>query len=109
MTRYVVLCLLLLIACGTPDRKTGTSDLPPAAQSPGRPPVGSPPGSPLRSPVSFAKGFTIDYFDRYKLVKILNRSAASTDTLDFLLLPAGVAVPPGHGHAQVIRIPVQSM
>ncbi len=49
------------------------------------------------------------YFDRYKEVKILNHSAGSADTLDYLLLPAGVAVPAGHAHAQVIRIPVQSM
>ena len=36
-------------------------------------------------------------------------TAGVTDTLDYLLLPAGVAIPEGHPHAQVIRIPVQSM
>src|ERR1700722_16896303 len=59
--------------------------------------------------VKFAQGFTIDYFDHYKEVKILNHSGGSVDTLDYLLLPAGVAVPAGHARAQVIRIPVQSM
>jgi iron complex transport system substrate-binding protein len=62
-----------------------------------------------KSRVVYAKGFTIDYFDAYKEVKIFSHSAASTDTLDFLLLPAEAAVPAGHPHAHVIRIPVQSM
>jgi|HubBroStandDraft_1064217.scaffolds.fasta_scaffold58062_2 iron complex transport system substrate-binding protein len=65
--------------------------------------------STAKSRVIYAQGFTIDYFDGYKEVKIFNHSAASTDTLDFLLLPAGAAVPAGHPHAHLIRIPVQSM
>jgi iron complex transport system substrate-binding protein len=73
--------------------------------------------SSAKSRINYAKGFTIDYFDGYKEVKILSHGAGAgagtgagaADTLDFLLLPAGVAIPPGHGHAQVIRIPVQSM
>ena len=54
-------------------------------------------------------GFYHRLFDRYKEVKILNHSTGSADTLDYLLLPAGVAIPAGHARAQVIRIPVQSM
>jgi iron complex transport system substrate-binding protein len=65
--------------------------------------------SSAKSRVRYAQGFTIDYFHNYKEVKILNHSGASTDTLDFLLLPAGAATPAGHPHSQVIRIPVQSM
>jgi iron complex transport system substrate-binding protein len=121
MSRYAPLCpplcLLLLIACGRVDHKAGTADSARAALSTAgspagssvRSPVGPPFKPPLISPVRYARGFTIEHFDRYKEVKILNHSAASTDTLDFLLLPAGVAVPPGHGQAQVIRVPVQSM
>jgi iron complex transport system substrate-binding protein len=62
-----------------------------------------------KSRVVYAQGFTIGYFDGYKEVKIFNHSAASADTLDYLLLPAGAAVPAGHPHAHVIRIPVQSI
>ncbi len=125
MSRYASLCLpiclLLLIACGSTDHKAGTADSARTALSSAGSPAGSsvkstagsPAGSsvksPLISPVRYSRGFTIEHFDRYKEVKILNHSAASTDTLDFLLLPAGVAIPPGHGHAQVIRVPVQSM
>src|SRR5580692_10824163 len=97
MVRYAPICLLLLISCGRTDQKTTVAKAPPA------------PASVARSRIHYARGFTIDYTDQYKEVKILNRSAGSADTLDFLLLRAGAAVPPGHAHAQVIRIPVQSM
>ena len=113
MSRYASLCLpicvLLLIACGRADHKAGTADSARTALSTAGSPAGSSVKSPLISPVRYARGFTIEHFDRYKEVKILNHSAASTDTLDFLLLPAGVAVPPGHGQAHVIRVPIQSM
>jgi iron complex transport system substrate-binding protein len=97
MTRYACLCLLLLLSCGRSDKK------------PASPGTTSTTVSPARTQIKYAQGFTIDYFDGYKEVKILNHSAASADTLDYLLLPAGAAVPEGHAHAQVIRIPVQSM
>ncbi len=51
--------------------------------------------SSAKSRVKFAQGFTIDYFDQYKEVKILNHSAGSVDTLDYHLLPRQeCAVPP---------------
>jgi iron complex transport system substrate-binding protein len=97
MIRSASLCLLLLISCARADKKTAAPD------------AASTAASPVQSRINYAHGFTIDYFDRYKEVKIQNHSAGSADTLDYLLLPAGIAVPPGHAHAQVIRIPVQSM
>jgi iron complex transport system substrate-binding protein len=99
MVRYMhaPLCLIFLFSCGRTDRRTAESGAAPAA------------ASPAKSRIRYARNFTIDYFDRYKEVKILNHAAASPDTLDFLLLPAGVPVPEGHAQAQVIRIPVQSM
>lgn len=62
--------------------------------------------SSAKSSIQYAKKLIIDYFDRYKEVKIVRGAA---DTLYYLLLPAGVTVPPGLPYAQVIRIPVQSM
>jgi len=102
MTRYAYLYLLLLLILAALSCRQGTNDKIPATPAENRP-------SPARSRINYAQGFTIDYFDRYKEVKILNHAAGSIDTLDFLLLPAGIPVPAGHGHAQVIRIPVKSM
>jgi iron complex transport system substrate-binding protein len=65
--------------------------------------------SAARSVVKYAHGFSIDYYDHYKEVRILNRTGGKMDTLDYLLLPDGVSVPPGHAHAQVINIPVKSL
>jgi iron complex transport system substrate-binding protein len=96
MTRYASLCLLLLLSCGRTDRKAA-----PAAAATA--------GSRAGTRINYAHGFTIGYFDQYKEVKIFNPSSGGVDTLDYLLLPAGVAVPAGHPHAQVIHIPIQSM
>jgi iron complex transport system substrate-binding protein len=65
--------------------------------------------SAARSLVKYAHGFTIAYYDHYKEVKIINRTGGTMDTLDYLLLPESVPVPPDHAHAQVIRIPVKSL
>ncbi len=84
MVRYMhaPLCLIFLFSCGRTDRRTAEPGAAPAAAIPGQVPDHA-----------YARNFTIDYFDRYKEVKILNHSAASPDTLDFLLLPAWVPVP----------------
>lgn len=94
---FLFTLILLALSC---RQKANDNSSPAAAET--RP-------SSAKSAVQYAHGFTIEYFDRYKEVKILNRSAGSIDTLDYLLLPAGAPVPAGHAHAQVIRIPVQSM
>jgi iron complex transport system substrate-binding protein len=94
--------ILLILTLAVLSCRQGSADKTPPKAGENRP-------SSTTSRVKFAQGFTIDYFDQYKEVKILNHSAGSADTLDYLLLPAGIAVPAGHPHAQVIRIPVQSM
>jgi iron complex transport system substrate-binding protein len=65
---------------------------------------------PLRKAnVKYAKGFSIDYYDHFKLVRILNREPAVTDTLFYLLVERNYPVPTGFPGAQVIHIPVQSI
>ncbi|HXB32252.1 MAG TPA: hypothetical protein VNV35_02470, partial [Puia sp.] len=111
MVRYMhaPLCLILLFSCGRSDRRIAEPGAAPAAAPASESAPAPAAATPAKSRIRYARNFTIDYFDRYKEVKILNHSAASPDTLDFLLLPAGVPVPEGHAQAQVIRIPVQSM
>lgn len=65
--------------------------------------------SQAKSVIKYARGLIIDYYDRYKEIKILNRAGDKMDTLDYLLLREGASVPPGHSHAQVITIPVKSL
>jgi iron complex transport system substrate-binding protein len=65
---------------------------------------------PLRKAnLKYAKGFSIDYYDHFKLVRILNRGSAATDTLFYLLVERDYPVPTNFPGAQIIHIPVQSI
>jgi len=94
----VVACSTLLIACGQGATTPGE----PAGHSGGD-------SSSAKTIVKYARGFTIDYYDHYKLVHILNHTGDVIDTLEYILAPKGVPPPPGHPKAEVIRIPVQTM
>jgi iron complex transport system substrate-binding protein len=59
--------------------------------------------------VKYAKGFTIDYFSHYKIIKITATSEQAADTTTYLLLERGMARPAGFPNAQLIEIPVRNM
>lgn len=81
----------------------------PAKQTPPGAPVYSGPPATGKTAVRYSKGFTITYFDKYKLVRILNHSTGAGDTLTYLLVQRGTPAPTGYPGAQVINIPVQKM
>jgi len=62
-----------------------------------------------RATIQYAHGFTIDYYDGYKRVRVLDREGGKTDTLEYLLVQRGHPVPAGYPRAQVIPIPVSSI
>lgn len=59
--------------------------------------------------IRHAKGFTIDYYDHYKVVKILSPFEKSTDTMSYVLLQRGTPRPKEFAENQVIEIPVRSL
>jgi len=59
--------------------------------------------------IRYAKGFSIDYHDHYKVLHLLNRTGDKTDTLHYLLLPEGAVIPSGYPGTPVIRTPVKSL
>jgi iron complex transport system substrate-binding protein len=63
----------------------------------------------VRTAIKYAHGFTIDYYDGYKLVHILDHSSGRMDTLEYILVQKGYSVPAGHPKAQVINIPIRTM
>jgi iron complex transport system substrate-binding protein len=63
----------------------------------------------VRTTIKYARGFTIDYYDGYKLVRVLDREGGKTDTLEYLLVQRGRPTPAGYPDAQVIPIPVTSI
>ena len=59
--------------------------------------------------IKHAKGFTIDYFDHYKVVKIISPFEKTADTTKYLLLERGATKPSGYSKSQVIEIPIRSI
>ena len=62
-----------------------------------------------KTTIQYSKGFTIDYYEHYKLVKIINRFSDKSDTLQYLLVQRGTPAPDNHPGAMVIQVPVQKM
>jgi iron complex transport system substrate-binding protein len=59
--------------------------------------------------IQYSKGFTIEYFENYKVVNIVNNFSDKSDTIHYLLVQRGTRVPTNHPGAIVIQIPVQKI
>jgi len=59
--------------------------------------------------IKYAKGFSIDYYDTYKLVNIYSGTGSHADTTQYVLLPRGGRAPEGYKKAQLIEIPVRGL
>lgn len=59
--------------------------------------------------VTHAKGFTINYYGNFKVVKILSPFEKSIDTMTYVLVQRGTPKPKGYTDSQVIEIPVRSL
>lgn len=64
---------------------------------------------PPLSVIHYAKNFSLEYFPRFKVVNILNRTGAHTDTLKYLLIARDIPVPPGYEQMKKITIPLTSL
>ena len=58
-------------------------------------------------PLSYARGFRIDYYDGYREVSVVNQMAGHADTLHFLLVDSGIAAPADRPGIPVITTPVR--
>lgn len=59
--------------------------------------------------IRYAQGFSIDYYDTYKLVSIYTGAGKSRDTVQYVLLAKGTKAPEGYAKAQLITIPVKNL
>jgi len=59
--------------------------------------------------IRHAKGFTITYYKNFKQVNIFTRTATATDTVQYLLIKRGGAIPDGFPDAHIIETPVKSL
>jgi iron complex transport system substrate-binding protein len=60
-----------------------------------------------RTVIKYARGFRIDYYDRYRDVSIVHLNNGKTDTLHYLLVEHGVEPPAGRPGIPVITTPVK--
>ncbi|THU38116.1 ABC transporter substrate-binding protein [Niastella caeni] len=95
-----IYCIVVLLAGFTACKQAAKS-------SPGT--VADKHAAAAKTTIQYSKGFTIEYFENYKLVKIVNRFSDKSDTLQYLLVQRGTPAPANHPGAQVIQIPVQKM
>ncbi|WP_460948415.1 ABC transporter substrate-binding protein [Spirosoma daeguense] len=59
--------------------------------------------------IQYAKGFTISYKGRYKIVSIINPFEKTVDTIRYVLVPRGTVAPKGFARSQVIETPIRSL
>ncbi|WP_207513936.1 ABC transporter substrate-binding protein [Longitalea luteola] len=90
----------LLLLTGSSCKQAATSPSPAGKDQP---------AAVAKTKLVHSKGFTIDYFDDFKLVKIINRFSDKSDTLQYVLVQRGKPAPAGYPNAQVIQIPVQKI
>ncbi len=95
---FLMIIALFLSSCGQPgqDKSSGTG-----ADSSNAPFT--------KAVIKYARGFRIDYSDHYKTVSIYNRAGDKTDTIRYLLLPAGQTAPQAWAGIPAITIPVKSL
>ncbi|MCE7041043.1 ABC transporter substrate-binding protein [Dyadobacter sp. CY312] len=62
-----------------------------------------------RVEIKHAKGFSIEYFDNYKIVKIISPFEKTTDTTKYILVQRGTTVPDILKNNTVIEMPIRSL
>ena len=64
---------------------------------------------PDKAQVVYAQGFSIDYYDTYKVVTVTQPWQGASEGFTYVLVMRGSQVPGGFEGAQVIEIPVRSI
>jgi len=88
-----------------------TSDPATSAAKQAKPCNASNPGKTSFDPVSLthAKGFRIEYHDRYKVVTVSTPWANAQQSFQYLLVQCGTPIPEGFDQAQIVTIPVEKV
>lgn len=64
---------------------------------------------PEKVSVEYASGFTVDYFDHYKVVTVLDPWQGADKTFQYVLVQCGTPAPDGYEDAAVIEVPVNDI
>lgn len=64
---------------------------------------------PYKTKIKYAKGYTVQYFNNYKVLNIINPFNGNRDTLQYVLVQRGTTRPSGHENASFIEIPIRNL
>lgn len=95
---YLLLMLVAITSCQRDIYKSGVEQ----TETSGETPVG-------KADIKYARGFSIVYYKKFKLVNVYNYNNGQIDTLQYLLIKRGGVIPAGFPLAQVIETPVKSI
>ncbi len=100
----VVLGLVLLLAVGQLSAQAEAPENPTACVSDYTPDTDY---FPQKAEINFAAGFTVEYFDTYKVVTVASAEAPGAPLAQYVLVQCGTPAPEaGFETAQVIQVPV---
>lgn len=64
---------------------------------------------PYKTKIKYAKGFSIRYYNSYKILNIINPFKSNEDTLRYALVQRGSLPPAGFNHNRIIEIPIRNL
>ncbi len=62
---------------------------------------------PEKAELTYTDGFTVDYFNNYKLITIATPWPGAEQALEYVLVQCGTPAPDGYAATQIIEVPVQ--
>ena len=116
VTLLAVLILLALPACQAPAQVVETAapvgdtyplETPTEITYPVEEPTEAP-ASDAQVTIDYAKNFTLEYKEGYKLLTVLMPWAGATESIQYALVPKGQAEPGGIGDTLIVHTPVES-
>ncbi|HOC22783.1 MAG TPA: ABC transporter substrate-binding protein, partial [Anaerolineaceae bacterium] len=103
-----ILCVLLLLVVSA-CQATPTASPQPTTTLASSGVIATPEvSSTLPITIRYAKGFTLEYKDNYKILTVTQPWAGAEQSFTYILIPRGTEAPAEAGNAQVIEIPVRS-
>ncbi len=64
---------------------------------------------PEKLTIDYSEGWTIEYFNHYKVITVLNPWRNAEETFQYVLVQCGAPAPEGYDNAQIIETPINSI
>lgn len=64
---------------------------------------------PEKLTIDYSEGWTVEYFNHYKVITVLNPWRDAEETFQYVLVQCGAPVPEGYDNAQVIEVPIDTV